>query len=462
MIFKNLFLRLMAAFVLVILIAIAIIFIVVNQSTTKEFQALMFRGQVTQLDQIASELGAYYSARGSWQGIDRFIAQPNQQGMPMMNGGPRNRGAIGMMAGPLIIVDVNNVVIASRDGTGLGQRLPTAQVANGVPIEANGQVVGTLIATIPGAVALDAQQQDFLIRANLSLLLAGLVAGLVALMLGFVLFYQITAPLHELATASKKIATGNLAARIAKPRDDELGQVGRAFNAMADSLAQSEDARRNMIADIAHELRNPLGVIQGQLEGMIDGVFPLTTEQIAMIHDETILLTRLVDDLRELALADSGQLKIACEPTDLGALIEKTVDAFQMLATEKNITLKAELVSGLPKTNIDAQRIGQVLRNLVDNALRYTPSDGTIIVQASQIGSSVTVRVHNTGQGIAPENLPHVFERFWRGDKSRARSVGGSGLGLSIAKQLIGAHGGTIGVESENGKGTTFWFTLPV
>ncbi|MBI5032749.1 MAG: HAMP domain-containing protein [Chloroflexi bacterium] len=459
--FKSLFIRLMAAFVLVILIAIAIIFVVVNQTTTREFQALMFRGQMTQLDQIAYELGAYYSARGSWQGVDRFIALPNSQMMPMMGSAARNRGVMGMMSGPLTIVDVNGIVIASREGAAVGQRLPTAQTATGIPIEANGQVVGTLIAAVPGAGALDAQQQDFLLRANLSLLIAGSVAGLVALVLGFVLFYQITAPLHELATVSNKIAQGNLAARIVRPRDDEVGQVGRAFNAMADSLAQSEDARQNMIADIAHELRNPLGVIQGQLEGMIDGVFPLTTEQIALIHDETILLTRLVDDLRELALADAGQLKIARESTDLGALIVKTVDAFQVQAVEQNLTLKSEITNGLPKTNIDAQRIGQVLRNLVGNALRYTPPNGTITVQASHNGSEVTVRVHDTGQGISPENLPHVFERFWRGDKSRSRSGGGAGLGLAIAKQLIVAHGGAIGVESENGKGTTFWFTLP-
>jgi signal transduction histidine kinase len=241
--------------------------------------------------------------------------------------------------------------------------------------------------------------------------------------------------------------------------------VGRSFNAMAVSLAQSEMARQNMIADIAHELRNPLGVIQGQLEAMIDGVFPTTTEQIASMYDETILLTRLVDDLRDLALADAGQLRLTRAPTDLGALIEKTVAAFAPLALEKNVALSADQATQVSEVNVDPLRIEQVLRNLVGNALRYTAS-GKISIQCSHeaFGNLKLVRisVKDTGMGIAAEDLPNVFERFYRGDKSRARASGGAGLGLAIAKQLVNAHGGEIGVESEVGKGATFWFTLPL
>jgi two-component system OmpR family sensor kinase/two-component system sensor histidine kinase BaeS len=462
---KSLFIRLMAAFALVILIAVAIIFVIVNQTTTNEFRAYMFRGQMTQFDQIARELAAYYSARGSWQGVDQYLAQALDAGMgAMMGGGPRGHGMLGMMDASVLIADANGVVVASRDGAGVGQKASGAQIANGTPIQIGGQTVGTLIASTPATASFDTQQQEFLHRANLSLLLAGAVAGAIALAFGFLLFYQITAPLNALAAASRQIASGDLTARITSPRDDEIGQVGRAFNAMAASLAQSEAARRNMIADIAHELRNPLGVIQGQLEGMLDGVFPLTSEQIASLHDETLLLTRLVDDLRELALADAGQLKIAREPTDLGALVEKTVGAFASQAAEKHIALESEIVGGLPKTSIDAQRIEQVLRNLIGNALRYTPENGTVRVRCS-VGSdkppAVIVRVSDTGPGIAPDDLPHVFERFYRGDKSRPRVGGGAGLGLAIAKQLVAAHGGAMGVESEPGRGATFWFSLP-
>jgi two-component system OmpR family sensor kinase/two-component system sensor histidine kinase BaeS len=327
----------------------------------------------------------------------------------------------------------------------------------------NGQTVGTLIDQSPASTALDAAQQDFLNHVNLAILIAGVAASVIALVIGFFLFYQITSPLNALAVASQKIATGDLTARVVNPREDEIGQVGRSFNAMADSLGKSETARRNMIADIAHELRNPLGVIQGQLEGMIDGVFPTTPEQIASIYDETLLLNRLVGDLRDLALADAGQLQITRYETDLCALIERTVSAFALQAIEKNIELKMDVTASIPEITIDPHRIEQVLRNLIGNALRHT-NEGRINVRCAVDGGQKMVRVSvsDTGTGIESEDLPHVFERFYRGDKSRSRSSGGAGLGLAIAKQLVNAHGGEIGVESQVGKGTVFWFTLPI
>ena len=459
---RSLLFRLMAAFALVIFVSTAIIFVIANLTTTNEFRSFMFRGGMSQSDQIANELAAYYAARGSWQGVDAFIgpAMPPSMGQMMGNG----RGGLGMMGASLAVADAHGIIVTSGDATEVGQPATSAQLARGTPIQVNGRLVGTLIDQTPAAIAFDSTQQDFLDRVNLSILFAGMAAGVIALGIGFLLFRQITAPLHALTTASRQIAAGNLTARVAKPGNDEIGQVGSAFNAMADSLSKSEDARRNMIADIAHELRNPLGVIQGQLEGIIDGVFPTTAEQIASIHDETLLLTRLVDDLRDLALADAGQLQVSRQPTDLCALVEKTVAAFALQAAEKKIALKAEIAPALLAVRIDAQRIEQVLRNLIGNALRHTPDGGVVSVQCSVNSeqSTVKVRVSDTGAGIPAEDLPYVFERFWRGDRSRSRAGGSAGLGLAIAKQLVSAHGGTIGVESEPGRGATFWFTLPV
>lgn len=464
--FQSLFVRLMFAFALIILIAVTIIFVIVNQTTANEFRAYMFHGGMTPFDQIARELGAYYAARGSWQGVERYFAQGFDGGMGAMMGGSRGRwGTFQMRGASPMLADQNGSVVATRDGSGVGQKATSAQLDSGVPIQVDGQTVGTLVSSSLNTALLDAQQQEFLTRTNLSLLLAGVVAGALALVFGFLLFYQITAPLHALTTAARKIAAGDFTARVANPRDDEVGQVGRAFNAMAEGLAQSEAARRNMIADIAHELRNPLGVIQGQLEGMLDGVFPTTGEQIASLYDETVLLARLISDLRDLALADAGQLQITRQPTNLRALIEKTASAFALPANEKNISLTTQITEPLPQLNLDAQRIEQVLRNLIGNALRHTPEGGTVRVECTAVGgrqSAVIARVSDTGAGISREDLPHVFERFWRGDKSRSRAGGGAGLGLAIAKQLIAAHGGAIGVESEAGRGATFWFTLPV
>jgi two-component system OmpR family sensor kinase/two-component system sensor histidine kinase BaeS len=300
-------------------------------------------------------------------------------------------------------------------------------------------------------------------------LLAGLAAAVIALALGFVLFRQITAPLDALTQATQKIAAGDLRTRAKVKGDDEISRLGRSFNAMAENLERSETARRNMLADVAHELRNPLGVIQSHLEAMLDGVFPSTPEQIASLHDETMLLTRLVDDLRQVALADAGQLSIHRSPTDLGALVARVTDAFQAQAAEHQVVLRSEVGATLPMVDVDAERIEQVLRNLISNALRYVPPGARVSVTVSRKANSARVEVSDTGPGIPADALPHVFERFWRGDKSRARALGGSGLGLAIAQQWIEAHGGRIGVKSQVGGaaqqkqgGTTFWFTLPL
>ncbi len=459
---KSLLVRLMAAFGAVILVGITITYLIANQATTNEFRAYMFRGGMTSSGQIARELAAYYASRGSWEGVDRYLAQAAGSGMGSMM---RGRGMMGMMGGQLTVADASGAIVASGDGVGLGGRATSAQLADGAPIIVGDQVVGTLIESTPASAAFDGLQEEFLRRVNLSILLAGVVAGVIALGLGFLLFYQITAPLDAVAAASRRIASGDLAARVPHPRDDEIGQVGRAFNAMADSLARSEVARKSMIADIAHELRNPLGVIQGQLEGMLDGVFPVTTDQLSSIHEETLLLTRLVADLRDLALADAGQLKIDRVPTDFGALVDKTIAAFAARAAEKRIVVESENKGALPPVLVDPQRIEQVLRNLLENALRHTLEGGRVRIECSLIDvkrPELLVRVCDTGPGIPATDVPHVFERFWRGDKSRSRAGGGAGLGLAIARQLVAAHDGAIGVKSREEGGTEFWFSLPL
>ncbi len=470
----SLFVRLMGAFALVIVVGIVVIAVIANQATTNELRQFMFQGEMVRMQDFANQLGAYYRARGSWDGIQTTLtrgANPSGDTMGgMMQGGMMDDEGINWMnsqwmmgASRVLIADARGIVVADSANRQLGARLASTALTNGTPIRADGQSVGTLVVEsdmMSGI--LDPASQQFLNQVNRSLLLGGSLAGLIALVLGFILFRQITAPLNALATASDKIATGDLTARASVRGEDEIARVGRSFNAMADNLARSETARRNMLADIAHELRNPIGVIQSHLEAMQDGVFPLDQDQVDSLHEETLLLSRLVGDLRELALADAGQLALNRTPTDLRPLIERIVNAFQAQANEREITLTASVPENLPPLNIDAQRIEQVLRNLLSNALRHTSSNGTITVRLMREKNSARVEVRDTGTGIAPEGLPHVFERFWRGDKARSRTQGSTGLGLAIAKQLVEAHGGQIGVESNVGKGTTFWFTLPI
>ena len=219
--------------------------------------------------------------------------------------------------------------------------------------------------------------------------------------------------------------------------------------------------RRNLVADVAHELRTPLSVMQGSLTAQLDGVFPLDLTETAKLYDETRLLSRLVDDLRELAQVEAGQLQLNIGAIDLKRLMEAAVDAFAGAASEKQVTLGVDAPADVPLVKADSERVAQVLRVLLSNALRHTPANGTITSAALVLADHVEVSVRDTGDGIAPSELPFVFDRFWRGDRSRARETGGTGLGLAIAKQLIEAQGGSIGVESTIGQGSRFWFRLP-
>jgi two-component system OmpR family sensor kinase/two-component system sensor histidine kinase BaeS len=231
---------------------------------------------------------------------------------------------------------------------------------------------------------------------------------------------------------------------------------------MADDLQAQETLRRNMISDIAHELNTPLTVMQGNLRAMLDEVYPLDRSEIATLYDETRLLGRMVGDLRELALADAGQLPLNLQPMNVGELVQNAAANFATAADAQSVRVATQIPANLAQANADPDRVAQVLRNLLANALRHTPSGGSITVGAQPQADGVRLYVQDTGEGISPEDLPHVFERLYRADKSRTRATGGTGLGLAIAKAWVEAMGGAIGVASEPGAGSTFWFTLPV
>ena len=311
-------------------------------------------------------------------------------------------------------------------------------------------------------------QQAALDRVNQAVLIGGLIALLAALAIGFFLFRAITRPIDQLTRAAHQLAQGDLGARAvvddhaSRLGSDEISELGVAFNAMASNLQQSEQARRDMTADIAHELRTPLAVMRGNLEAMLDGVYPFDAEHLTPVLNQVNLLTRLVEDLRTLALAEAGQLPLAKRLVDLTALLQSVLTSFEAQAAAQQVTLRAELAPDLPAVELDPDRMQQTIGILISNALRYTPPQGSITVKAKTDRASVTIRIADTGSGITPEDLPHVFDRFYRADKSRARESGGSGLGLAIAKSLVEAHGGSITVQSEANTGSCFSVTLPI
>jgi two-component system OmpR family sensor kinase/two-component system sensor histidine kinase BaeS len=283
-------------------------------------------------------------------------------------------------------------------------------------------------------------------------------------LVGALLSRSLTAPLQRLAAAARAVARGHLGQKVRVEGSAEVAEVGRAFNEMTSALETAETQRKNLVADVAHELRTPLTVLQGNLRAILDGVYPLDQGEIARLYDETLLLGRLVEDLRELALADAGQLRLELRPTNVSAVIRDTLEKMAMVAQDRQVVVTGELPDDLPAVLADPDRVAQVLRNLLLNALQNTPAGGTVTVAAHQAGTALEVSVADTGVGIAPDHLPHVFERFWRADPSRTRAdrlTGGTGIGLSVAQSLIAAQGGRIWVESTLGKGSAFHFTLP-
>jgi len=269
---------------------------------------------------------------------------------------------------------------------------------------------------------------------------------------------RVSAPLDSLVEASGRVADGDFTARVEEKGPPEVRSLTRGFNSMAERLQANDEQRRNMLADVSHELRTPITVIQGNVEGILDGLYPADEARLKSIIEETQILSRLVDDLRTLSLAESGALRLKREPTNLAELIRDAVSGFESAAKEKDVNLELSLEAE-DEANIDPQRVREVLTNLLSNALRYTPRGGQIRVRLTETGSglerNVTISVEDNGPGIESAVLPHVFDRFYKSSDS-----GGMGLGLSIAKYLIEAHGGKIWAESEIGKGTKISFTL--
>jgi len=275
-------------------------------------------------------------------------------------------------------------------------------------------------------------------------------------------FQDIATPLADVMGAADRVAAGDLSARVSQEGPGEFGQLARSFNRMTEELQRADRQRRNLTADVAHELRTPLQIIQGNLEGILDDVYEPTDEHIRTTLDETRLLARLVEDLQTLSLAEAGELPLVREPVDVSELLTDVGTSFSGQAEVAGIELLVQAGDALPAVTGDVGRLEQVLGNLMANALRHTHEGGLITLQGESADGGIRITVRDTGEGIPAEDVPYVFDRFWRGDRSRSRAGGaGSGLGLAIARQLVRAHGGQITVESELGHGTTFTIDLP-
>ncbi|MGQ0550412.1 MAG: sensor histidine kinase [Armatimonadota bacterium] len=291
------------------------------------------------------------------------------------------------------------------------------------------------------------------------LIVTSLIAGGIGLLLSLVLFRAFVRPLRGMMGMAGRIAAGDYRARARIESHDEVGSLGDSLNRMAGALETLERLRKDLVANVAHELRTPLANLRGYLEAMRDGVTPPSVEAITSLHEEVMRLVRLVDALHELSLFDAHLPRMRSEVVDVGALVRRMLDLRQADFQRKQIAVHSEVaVNG--RLRADPDLLAQALHNLIDNALKYTPPGGVVVVRAGETGQSIRIDVTNTGEGIAPEDLPFIFERFYRGDKSRSRTSGGAGIGLSIVKEVARVHGGEVGASSDAGE-TTVWLALP-
>jgi signal transduction histidine kinase len=424
------------------------------QSTQREFDQFV---TARNIENLGHELAAYYQATNSWQGVEE-IFEANASSLVEPDGRPL---ALSLADDQGRIVFVRDPIQARFQ---VGQTIRDWRREFGSPIKIDNQIVGRLLlspSTPPPNRDRGSPEADFLARMTQAILYSALAASALALLIGVILARTISRPVRELTLATRAMATGNLNQKVKVRSKDELGELASSFNQMSTDLVESNRQRRQMTADIAHDLRTPLSVILGYTEALSDAKLQGTPDIFEVIHDEAQHLSHLIEDLRTLSLADAGELTIVLRPTPPQSLLERTAAAHRVQVQQQDVSLEVETPADLPEVAVDPERMAQVLGNLVSNALRYTPQNGRIVLSAQAQADDLLLQVRDSGSGIASEDLPHIFERFYRSDKSRTQN-GQSGLGLPIAKSLVEMHGGTLSAESVPGQGTTFTIRLPL
>ncbi|MCL4263825.1 MAG: HAMP domain-containing protein [Anaerolineae bacterium] len=460
---RSLVFKLTLAFVFVGVCGAVLVALVIGLRTRQEFGRFI-ENQSHQ--EVAATLADFYEQNGGW---DNFYEG--------LESNPAWRGLIGRV----VVVDQADIVVFGLGRENDGRAYPYNDLNKGLPIEVSGETVGTVLLRAetpyigPNAPPERVSPEEvFLSNVTVATITSAIIAGLIALVLGLFLARTLTKPIRALTAATHAMAAGNLGQQVEVHSQDEIGELAESFNQMSCDLAQASQQRKQMTADIAHDLRTPLSVLRGYTEGLRVGSLDGSPDLYAIMHEEVIHLQHLVEDLRTLSLADAGELPLRRRPVDPRALLERTGLAYVMQAEIKGVTLRIDAPDNLPSVNVDAERMTQVLNNLVANALRYTdvgeivlaatavPS-ATTLSPATAVNETVQLQISDTGVGIPAEELPYIFNRFYRADKARQRAPdGSSGLGLAIARAIVVAHGGEVTAVSALGQGTTFIITLPV
>lgn len=451
---RTLSTKLIVAFALTSLVGIALAALLIRQFVVAEFDAYVLNQR---RDAFIEEVSAYYAANGSWAGISPAIFARDTGG-PGHGDSPPDEDPWTRI--DFVLADAGGTVVLSPNPLERGKPADPELLAGGTAVTVDGERVGTVCVFGPPRLRNPAEDR-YLARTDIALGAAALGAVGVALALGLLLARLITRPVRDMTTAARAIAAGDLGQQVPVRSRDELGLLAEQFNAMSAGLARSNELRRRMTADIAHDLRTPLTVISGYLEALRDEDLPPTPERFGAMHDETQVLLRLVQDLHTLSLADAGELPLKRQPCAPQRLLERVASSYERTAAQLGVTLAAQAEPGLPELQVDVEQTVRALGNLVSNALGHTPRGGAVTLSAAHAARGVAISVADTGAGIAAEHLPNVFERFYRADESRQQASGGSGLGLAIVRSIVEAHGGQVAVESSPGRGSVFTIVLP-
>jgi signal transduction histidine kinase len=436
--------KLILAFLLVSLFSTGIIVVFTRAATNREFDRFVNDRYKTDLvDQAAS----YYQENQTWDGVEKLFYRGHDIGPPLF----------------FSIAEPNGKVIVAGMDRHPGEIVRSDELKAGTPIQVNGETVGVFLLNRPPD--RNPLEDEFLRRLSQSIYLSAVGTILLAFILGAILSGTITRPIRELTKATHDMADGKFGQQVPVRSRDEIGELASSFNKMNDDLARSFNLRKQMTADIAHELRTPLSLIIGHAEAVHDGVLPASKENFEIIREEAERLEQLVNDLRTLSLADAGELSVDFQPVEINKFLSDIISHYMVQFNQKQIALALSGVEGHTLTaNLDPARFSQVLTNILDNALRYTPENGRVLISTKQNGDQIEIHIQDSGEGVTPEDAAHLFDRFYRADASRTRDseAGGSGLGLAIAKSIVEMHGGKIWAESEKGKGLEVVIQLPV
>jgi len=459
--------KILLAFSLVILTGMILMVTIINFTTRSGYESFAKQNDIDICLYLSGPLSEYYSFQGNWDGVETLLNLP-QLGMGQMRGG-MNRKAddngprFRMMVPHFILADsMGNVLVNTGENRDEDVEVLSGKILeSGVKIFSGKKIIAYLFAGSMIKTNLNENEQKFLNRTMIIIVSVSLFILFISIIFSYFFSWRLTRPVDALTSAAREVKAGNYNQRVSVAGKDELSDLSRSFNQMVDSLENNDKWRKQIIADSAHELRTPVSLIQGNLEMILDGVYQADTAHLQNIYDETLVLSRLIKELQELSSAESGSMFLNMEELNLNTLIGNVSDLFRVGELKDKINLNNLIEDELPLIQGDYQKLKQVFSNVLANAFRHTPEGGSVQVRAEVKKSSVLIVIEDTGPGIKEEELEKIFERFYRTDSSRNRVSGGSGLGLSISREIIKLHGGSIYAQSKNDSGASIFISLP-